>query len=211
MARIDIALHQVIKLRLTPEGPVHPARVLAQDAESWLLEVEGLAVSAGPVTIDFVAQSFFLRATVPVEGALRGWWIVERPDEAACVPVQRRNFPRIFFDAAAVVLPLGPAGEPDGELTTLQIANLSADGCFAFTDADMQPGDTLVVYLTLGQLPTTPVTARVVRARREEVGGWYGLRFETLPPGYQEQLAQLIEDEIASHKAQGRDITSPVG
>lgn len=212
MAKISISASQVVKLRLQENGPEVPARVLSENAEAVVVEllqpVEGF--TPGTASMAFVSNQFFMRAPVNLLGAFQGWWFIERPEEEVCEQAQRRTFDRIFFDGAAVVMPVTATGEPDGDLTTLTLTNLSADGCYGFCEADLTVGDHLLIFLTIPDLPTTSVISRVVRVRKEETGGWYGVRFEGISGTFQEDVASFVRDQIALNLAQGRDITQPV-
>lgn len=212
MAKISIPASQVVKLKLAEHGPELPARVLSQDDEAIVVElledVEGFA--PGTAQMAFVANQFFMRGPVNLLGAHRRWWFVERPEEELCEQVQRRTFDRIFFDGSAVVMPVTATGEPDGELTTLTLTNLSADGCLGYCEADLTVGDHLLIFLTIPDLPTTSVISRVVRVRKEETGGWYGVRFDGITSAFQEDIATFVRDQIAYNLAQGRDITQPI-
>lgn len=212
MAKIEIPPQKVVRLRLEEGGPEYIGRVLSCDEETLLVELPvDLPVPETPVVLDFVANNYFLRAESGVRATYGRWWFLELPEAEACERVQRRTFVRIFFDGSAVAMPVTAAGEPNGEMTTIQIANLSADGCYAYSEADFESGDHLMVFLTIPGLPTTSMICRIVRARREELGGWYGLRFDGIPSSFQEELANFIDREIALNAELGRDITSPVG
>lgn len=212
MAKIEIPPQKVVRLRLAPGSPEVVGRVLSSDGETLLVEMpEELSPPDEPVVIDFVANNYFLRGETAIKATYGRWWFLTLPEEEACERVQRRTFVRIFFDGSAVAMPVTAAGEPNGEMTTVQIANLSADGCYAYSEADFDSGDHLMVFLTIPGLPTTSMICRVVRARREERGGWYGLRFDGIPSAFQEELAAFIDREIALNAQLGRDITSPVG
>jgi hypothetical protein len=213
MAKIHISTSQVIRLRLGEGRSEVPARVLSQNDEAIVVELlqEVPGFTPGTAQMAFVADQFFMRAPVNLLGAFQNWWFVERPEQELCEPVQRRTFDRIFFDGSAVVMPVTATGEPDGELTTLTLANLSADGCLGHCEADMEVGDYLLIFLTLPDIPTTSVISRVVRVKKEEDGGgWYGVRFEGITSTFQEDLARFVPQEIDSNLALGRDITQPV-
>ena len=104
-----------------------------------------------------------------------------------------------------------PTGEPTGELVTLGLTNLSAEGCLALSADELLLDDTLSIYLTLPEAPTTHVTGRIVRKFRRDADWEYGIRFEGLSDAFHAQIVAFIESEIAHHRAMGMDITSPGG
>lgn len=215
MSQLEIVPHQTVKLRLGEGDREHGAQVVDVDDESVVVrvgqELRGTE-PAGPVSVMFTANQFYWRASVEVQAVFNGWWFLGRPREESSERIQRRTFVRILHEASAVAMPVTPMGEPAGDLTTIHLTNLSADGCLAQGKDAFGLGDYILVFLSVGEMPTTSVICRIMRAQKLENGQYvYGIRFESLSQTYQEQLAQFIAGEIQRNLEQGVDITQPGG
>ena len=205
---------QTVKLRLDDAGREFSAKIMDQDEESLVVRVGDEwrdRAPDGPVTLMFTANHYYWRAHVPVQATFNGWWFLERPSEEACERVQRRTFVRISFEGSVVAMPVTPMGEPAGDLTTLHLTNLSADGCLAHGKDAFGLGDYLLIFLSVPDLPTTSVISRIMRAQQTDDGHLYGIRFESLSQAYQEQVAQYIASEIQRNLELGVDITQAGG
>jgi c-di-GMP-binding flagellar brake protein YcgR len=212
---LEIPAQQTVKLRLEDGGREHTAQVMDTDEEALVVRV-GAELRGqqpdGPVSLMFTANQFYWRAPVTVQAVYNGWWFLDRPTEAGSERVQRRTFVRILFEGSAVAMPVTPMGEPAGDLTTLHLTNLSADGCLAHSQTSFGLGDYVLVFLSIPELPTTSVISRIMRVQKLPSGDHlYGVRFESLSQTYQEQVAQFIAAEIQRHLELGMDITQPGG
>lgn len=205
---------QTVKLRLDEGGREFSAKVTDQDEESLIVRVGDAHredAPAGPIMLMYTANHYYWRASVPVLATFNSWWFLGRPSEETSERVQRRTFVRIGFEGSVVAMPVTPMGEPSGELSTLHLTNLSADGCLAVGKDAFGLGSYLLVFLSVPDMPTTSVISRVVRQQPAEGGYLYGIRFESLSQSHQEQLAQFIASEIQRHLELGLDITQPGG
>lgn len=213
MPLIDIP-PQTVRLRLDDAGREFSAKVTDMDDEALIVRVgdaQRESAPDGPVTIMYTANHYYWRASVSVLATFNGWWFLARPTEEASERVQRRTFVRIGFEGSVVAMPVTPMGEPSGDLTTLHLTNLSADGCLAHGQSSFGLGNYLLVFLSVPDMPTTSVISRVVREQKTDTGHLYGIRFESLSEGHQEQLAQFIASEIQRNLELGIDITQPGG
>lgn len=213
MTTIALSPNQPIKLRPADEDHQYSLRVLDSLDGNLVVRVPpDLADAPVPDSVElaFGYRNQYWHGEARVEAVFDRWWFLAQPTEADCQAVQRRSFVRIAFDDALVAIPTNPLGEPMGEPRRAQLANLSAGGCLAHMPADLQPGDHLLLLLSLPNMPVSPVISGVVRRGEEtDSGVWYGVRFESLGDREQEELARFVASYIQDKLREGVDVTQP--
>jgi PilZ domain len=213
MSNITLPPNQPLKLRPKGEKAQYTLKVLDSAGEHLVVRTTP-QLAAGPVP-DTVELSFgygnqFWRGTVHVEAVFERWWFLSQPRMAECRAEQRRSFVRIAFEDTMVVIPTNPLGEPIGAPRPAKVANLSAGGCLAHMPADLEPGDHVLMLLTLPEMPANPVIGGVVR--RGDItddGAWYGVRFESLDDTEREDVARFVAGYIKAKLREGIDVTQP--
>ncbi|HEY9722540.1 MAG TPA: PilZ domain-containing protein [Oscillatoriaceae cyanobacterium] len=205
-----MALPSFQSVTLEIDGTEHAAQILGSSEQTLCLQVApGLLPPKMPVLLRFASQQFYYQARLPIASHHECWWFLPRPDEKECERVQRRTFVRIQFNALVVAMPITETGEPNGELTSLTIANLSAEGCYAMAQEAYGAGDRLLIFLSLPDLPTMNLVGTIVRSQLGEEGYGLGIKFEELAREQQEQLAAFINAEIQAGQELGVDIILP--
>jgi c-di-GMP-binding flagellar brake protein YcgR len=211
MKRVHIDQLQHIRLKLNGRPHEFPAQILDMNPDSLVLRVpDVLARMEEPSQIRIMIgqKSYYWEADTEVTATYEDWWFVKRPREDAFETSQRRDSVRIVYKDDMIAIPSDARGMPTANPMELKVRNLSATGCYGFLGGQYNTGDHFMVLLSLPDLPLLSVMSRVMRVqKRVELGGWYGLLFQTLNEEEQEKLARFIHAHIQFKLKQGVDVT----
>jgi c-di-GMP-binding flagellar brake protein YcgR len=214
--RVHLDQLQHIRVKLDGKNAEYPAQILDMNPDSLVLRVpETLASLEEPSKIRLMIglKSYFWEADTEVTATYEDWWFVRRPKDSEYETSQRRDSVRIVFQGDMIAIPSDARGMPTSNPIEIKLRNLSATGCYGFMgDSHFNSGDHFMVILSLPDMPIISVLSRIMRVqKRVELGGWYGLVFQTLSTEEQEKLARFIHNQIQFKLKQGVDITLTEG
>lgn len=208
--RYDFVYNQYVELELPGQERVVYARVLDVLPDAVLLRLgdDESELEAPPaIHFAFGHKSWFYRAPVEVKAVYGPCWFISTPDPTVAEKVQRRRFVRIQFAETFYALDTNVLGEPLGEPFGLRIENISASGCYAIPNRE-DCAEYLMILLSFVGMPATYVVGRVIHRKRLPDGQLaFGISFDGIPHGVQDDLARVINDEIRLHLKTGQDIT----
>jgi c-di-GMP-binding flagellar brake protein YcgR len=211
MAKIDLPLFQLLEFQLEGAETIYEARALDVRENAFLLRVPDDLCELEPerLTLSFGHQGYNWQVPARIQAVYESWWFIERPDLADCRRLQRRAFVRIAFDTTLLGIPIGQNGQQAGAPVPMALKDLSANGCLADSDYTIgNPGDRLLLLLSLPGVPTLTVTGELARKDpRPDGSARYGIHFPNLQEAGQEQIAKFVAKEIRNNLEEGQDIT----
>jgi hypothetical protein len=198
-ARLSMPLNGRFKFTLPGDARETPAKVLGLNRDALLVEVlaecEDWPELEG-IRLTYASENVVWEVETRVLAHFDRWWFLERPLERDVARFQRRNAERIPFSASTIAMPVDMVGAPCGAPVTLDLTDLSADGCHAFCEEAFAKGTRLLIYLKVPDIATATVIGEIVREQLGERS--HGIHFIQVPRPLRDKIAAFVSAQLAS-------------